>query len=424
MRKAVIVGGTRIPFVKSFTKYSKKSNHDMMSHVLRHLVEKFNLRGKTVDEVSLGAVIKHSRDWNLARECVLSSGLDPHTPAYDVQQACGTSLQTAINISNKIKLGQIEVGIAAGTDTNSDLPVVFKDSMAKKLMAMNAARSAGQKIQKALEIRPADFAPTFPTASEPRTGKSMGQHAELMAKEWGVTRQEQDELAYASQKNAIQAYETGFYNDLVIEFEGVQRDAFIRPDSSIEGLAKLKPAFDKENGTLTAGNSTPLTDGASAVLICSEEYAQKMGWPIQAYFVDGQHAACDFVGGEGLLMAPPYAVPKMLARHNMKLQDFDIYEIHEAFAAQVLSTLKAWEDEKYCKEMLGLDVPMGSIDRAKMNLKGGSVAIGHPFAATGARIVAGLAKQLEGNPGQKGLISVCTAGGMGVVAILEGAAKS
>lgn len=392
----------------------------MMTFVLKDLVNKFNLQGKTIGEVALGAVMKHADDWNMARECVLGSGLNPHTPAYDLQRACGTSLSAVIQLANKIALGQIDVAIAAGTDSNSDAPLELSKGLSKKLMAVSQARTLVDKISVVPQLRPKDFVPKAPTAAEPRTGKSMGQHCEMMAKEWGVTREEQDTLTYESHHKAAAAYEEGFYNDLVTPFKGQEKDGILRPDTSMEALAKLRPAFDRsEKGTLTAGNSTSLTDGAAAVLLASEEYAKANGLPILAYFKDAEVAAVDFLGGEGLLMAPAYAVPRLLQRNNMKLQDFTFYEIHEAFAAQVLCTLKAWESDDFCKNKLGLDGALGSIDRTKMNVKGGSVAIGHPFAATGARITAGLAKILDQAGSGTGLISVCTAGGMGVTAILE-----
>ncbi len=419
LRKVAIVGGVRIPFCKSFTAYSQDSAKSLMTAALRGLVEKYGLEGEKVDDVALGAVMKFPEDWNLAREAVLGSGLHPTTPAYDVQRACGTSLETTIQLANKIAVGEIEVGIAGGTDTNSDFPVMFPKSFGQKLLKLRGAKGPVEMVKPALGFRPKDIKPIFPGITEPRTGLTMGQHCELMAKEWRISREDQDQLAYESHHKGAMAYEKGFYRDLVTSHRGLSQDAILRPDTTIEKLAKLKPAFDKEAGTLTAGNSTALTDGAAAVLICSEEYAQRKGWPILAYYVAGQTAAVDFVGGEGLLMAPTVAVSQVLERVNMSLQDFDLYEIHEAFAAQVLCTLKAWESDEYCKRRLGRDRALGPIDRTKMNTRGGSVAMGHPFGATGARLVATLAKALNEDKGKRGLISVCTGGGMGVVAVLE-----
>lgn len=419
-KKVVVVGGQRIPFSRSMSSYMRVSNRDLMTAALRAVVEKYNLNGKEIGEVALGAVMKHSSDWNMAREVTLSSGLSPRTPAYDVQQACGTSLETAILVANKIALGQIEVGIAGGTDTNSDLPFVFPKTFGHKMLEAHKARSTGERLKAFMKIRPADLKPVAPAVIEPRTGLSMGQSCELMAQQWGVTREEQDELALQSHKNAAMAYEQGFYADLVVPFNGLEKDNNVRADTSLEKLAKLKPAFERsEKGTLTAGNSSPLTDGAAAVLLASEDYAKAMGWPILAEFTFSQVAAVDFVKEEGLLMAPAYAVPRLLKQAGVTLQDFDFYEIHEAFAAQVLCTLKAWESETFCREKLGLPGALGSIDRSKLNVKGGSVALGHPFAATGARIVATLAKLLNDKGTGRGLISICTAGGMGVTAILE-----
>ncbi|HEX7030429.1 MAG TPA: acetyl-CoA C-acetyltransferase [Gammaproteobacteria bacterium] len=419
-RRVAIVGGTRIPFARAFTAYAECSNQDLMTAALKGLVEKFGLKGEKLGDVGLGAVIKHTRDFNLARESVLGSGLDPHTPAFDLQRACGTSLETAINIGYKIALGQIDAGIAGGVDSTSDVPVVFRDAFREILLESNRGKSFGDKLKPWMKLRPKHLKPQFPGVIEPRTHLSMGQSCELMAKEWDIPRRDQDELALKSHQNAAAAWESGWYGDLVVPFNGLDRDNNVRKDTSLEKLGSLKPVFDRENGRLTAGNSTPLTDGAAAVLMCTEEWARERGLEPLAFLTFGEVAAVDFVWKkEGLLMAPAYAVPRMLDRAGITLQDFDIYEIHEAFAAQTLCTLKAWESEKFCKERLGRDKALGSIDRAKLNLKGGSVALGHPFGATGARIVAALAKQLAERGSGRGLISVCTAGGMGVTAILE-----
>lgn len=420
LRKVAILGGKRTPFVKSMGAYSKTTNQQMLTEVLNHLVTDYKLEGKKLGEVAAGALITNSADWNLTRECILGTKLHPHTPGYNVQRACGTSLDTSLQIALKIAAGQIDVGIAGGSDTNSDVPVTFPRSFAWKMIELRTAKTFLQKLKVILSLRPKDLKPHFPSAGEKRTGLSMGDHCELMVKEWKISRQAQDELAATSHQNAAKAYKEGFFEDMVIPFKGLKRDGILRDDTTAEKLAKLKPAFDRSAaGTLTAGNSTPLTDGASAVLMSSEEWAKENGHPILAYFVDAQAAALDFVHGEGLLMAPTVAVGELLKRNNLTLQDFDYYEIHEAFAGQVLCTLKAWEDPAYCKKYLGLDKPLGSIDRSKMNVKGGSVALGHPFAATGARIVASAAKILNEKGKGRALISVCTAGGMGVVAIVE-----
>jgi len=394
----------------------------MMSAVLRGLVERFGLKGERLGDVSLGAVIKHSRDFNLAREATLSSGLAPETPAFDIQRACGTSLSAVTALAGKISVGMIDSGIAGGTDSISDMPIVYDEAFRSIVLESSRGRTAAERLKPWLRLRPKHFKPSLPAVVEPRTGLSMGESMEITAKEWQISREEQDRLALASHMNAVAAYEEGFYDDLLIEFQGVRRDNNLRPDTSMERLAKLKPVFDKSPaGTLTAGNSTPLTDGASAVLLGSEEWARERGLPVLAYLTYAREAAVDFVGGEGLLMAPAYAVSDMLNDAGLALQDFDYYEIHEAFAAQTLATLKAWESEKFCREKLGRDRPLGSIDRNKLNVKGGSVAIGHPFAATGTRLVATLAKLLHQRGSGRGLISVCTAGGMGVTAILEAA---
>lgn len=421
-RPVAILGGVRIPFCRQNTAYSDVGNLGMSVRTLGALVEKFGLHGQQLGEVAMGAVIKHSSDWNLGREAALSSGLSPLTPGITLQRACGTSLDTLIYIGNKIALGQIDAGIGGGSDTTSDVPIVYGKQLRARLLAANRAKTTGDKI-KALTrgFKFAELKPEFPGVAEPRTGKSMGDHCEDMAKEWHISREDQDALAVASHKKLAAAYERGFFSDLVVPFRGVERDNNLRPDSSLEKLATLKPAFDKVSGrgTLTAGNSTPLTDGASAALLASDEWARAHGHEPLAYLRDSQVAAVDFVHGEGLLMAPTVAVAELLKRNNLTLQDFDIYEIHEAFAAQVLCTLRAWESADYCKNRLGLDAPLGSIDPAKMNPLGSSLAAGHPFAATGARIVATVAKELKERGGGRALVSICTAGGMGVVAIVE-----
>ena len=419
-RPVAVLGGNRIPFARSNGAYSKASNQDMLTAALDGLIERKGLAGQLLGEVSAGAVLKHSRDFNLTRECVLGTKLAHETPAYDVGQACGTGLEATILVANKIALGQQDSAIAGGVDTTSDAPIALNDDLREILLEFNSARSTSSRMRALSKIRPSHVVPEIPRNAEPRTGLSMGEHTAIMAREWGVTREEQDELTAASHLNLAAAYERGFLDDLVTPYLGLERDQNLRPDSTSEKLAKLKPVFGGEDGTMTAANSTPLSDGASAVLLSSEEWAEEHGIKPLAYFTDAQTAAVDYVGKkEGLLMAPAYAVPRMLARNGLKLQDFDLYEIHEAFAAQVLCTLKAWEDPVFCKQRLGLDEPLGSIDRAKLNVNGGSLAAGHPFAATGGRIVAGLAKMLDERGGGRGLISICAAGGQGVVAIME-----
>jgi acetyl-CoA C-acetyltransferase len=419
-RRVAVLGGIRIPFARQNGPYANASNQDMLTSVLDALVEKFDLEGEAVGEVAAGAVLKHSRDFNLTRECVLGSKLAPETPAYDVQQACGTGLEATILTANKIALGQIDCAIAGGVDTTSDAPIAVNEDLRHVLLNANRAKSTAGRVKALAGIRPQQLMPEIPRNAEPRTGLSMGEHAAIMAQEWGITREEQDELAVTSHHNLAAAYDTGFEDDLVLPFLGLERDQNLRPDSSVEKLAKLKPVFGGAEGTMTAGNSTPLSDGASAVLLASEEWAAAHNIPVQAFISEAQTAAVDHVHKrEGLLMAPTYAMPKMLARAGRRLQDFDLYEIHEAFAAQVLCTLRAWEDPVYCKERLGLDQPLGAIDRSKLNVKGGSLGAGHPFGATGGRIVANLAKMLSQNGGGRGLISICAAGGLGVTAIME-----
>jgi acetyl-CoA C-acetyltransferase len=421
LRRAAVIGGVRIPFCRSNTLYADQSNLAMMTAVLNSLVEKYRLAGVHIDEAVGGAVVTHSRDWNLAREAVLGTKLAPTTPGITMQQACCTSLQAAMGIAAKIATGQIECGIAMGSDTTSDAPIVFKEKFAHRLVQVQQGKSAFDKIKALKGFSPGELAPQPPSVSEPRTGLSMGQHAELMAQEWKISRAEQDQLAFESHRKAAEAYRAGYMDDLVVPFAGVFRDNNLREDISLDKIATLKTAFEKsERGTLTAANSTPLTDGAACVLLASEQWATKHGLPVQAYLTQSQTSANNFIEGEGLLMAPTIAISRVLDRAGVKLQDFDFYEIHEAFAAQVLATLRALEDPVYCKQFLGRDAPMGAIDRAKLNVKGSSLAFGHPFAATGARIVANLAKLLSEHGG-RGLISVCTAGGMGVAAILESA---
>ncbi|WP_438393249.1 acetyl-CoA C-acetyltransferase [Caballeronia sp. DA-9] len=425
-RRVAIIGSNRIPFARSNTAYAAASNQDMLSFALQGLIDRYGLHGLRLGEVAAGAVVKHSRDFNLTREAVLSTTLAKETPAYDVSQACGTGLETAILVANKIALGQIDAGIAGGVDTTSDAPIGVNEKMRKILLEANRGKSAAQRASALLKLRPGMLVkPALPRNSEPRTGLSMGEHCELMAKRWKISREAQDELALDSHRKLAAAYERGFFNDIMTPYKGLSRDNILRPDLTAERLAALKPVFDRDAGTLTAGNSTPLTDGASAVLLASEEWAAARNLPVLAYLTHSETAAVDFIDKkEGLLMAPAYAVPRMLDRAGLELADFSFYEIHEAFAAQVLCTLAAWKDDEYCRTQLGLDSPFGSIDRSRMNVNGGSLAAGHPFAATGGRILGALAKLLADEPdtpgvARRGLISICAAGGQGVVAILE-----
>ncbi|MGV5527442.1 acetyl-CoA C-acetyltransferase [Escherichia coli] len=420
-RRVAILGGNRIPFARSNGAYATVSNQAMLTVALEGLIERYCLHGLCIGEVVAGAVLKHSRDMNLTRECVLGSRLSPQTPAYDIQQACGTGLEAALLVANKIALGQIDCGIAGGVDTTSDAPIAVNEGLRHILLQANRGKNLGERLKPFLKLRPHHLKPELPRNGEPRTGLSMGEHCERMAQAWRIGRAEQDELALLSHQALAAAYAEGWEDDLLTPFLSLTRDNNLRPDLTLEQLSKLKPAFDRSGqGTLTAGNSTPLTDGASLVLLGSEEWAEQQGLPVLAYLVDGETAAVDFVTGrEGLLMAPVYAVPRLLARNGLTLQDFDYYEIHEAFAAQVLCTLKAWEDADYCRERLGLDAPLGAIDRSKLNVKGSSLAAGHPFAATGGRILANLAKLLARVGKGRGLISICAAGGQGVTVIVE-----
>ncbi len=425
VRRVAIIGGNRIPFARSNTVYSNASNQEMFTATLQGLVDRFNLHGERLGEVVGGAVMKHARDFNLVRESVLSTTLSRDTPAFDIQQACGTGLEAAMLVANKIALGHIECGIAGGVDTTSDAPMGLNEKLRKILLEASRAKTMPQRLQALTKVRPQMLVqPALPRNGEPRTGLSMGEHCEQMAAEWDIAREDQDALALASHKNLARAYEDGFFNDLMTPYKGVSKDNNLRADLSAEKLRSLKPCFDKkvrpEQGTLTPGNSTPLTDGASAVLLASEEWAAARGLPVLAYLTFSEVAAVDFFDQkEGLLMAPAYAVPRMLERAGLSLQDFDYYEIHEAFAAQVLCTLKAWEDKGFCKDKLGLSKPLGKIDRSKLNVNGSSLAAGHPFAATGGRIIATLAMMLEQKGSGRGLISICAAGGQGVVAIIE-----
>jgi acetyl-CoA C-acetyltransferase len=422
LRRVGIIGGVRIPFCRNNTAYADIGNFGMSVKVLGSLVERFGLHGLELGEVAMGAVIKHVFDWNLAREATLSSGLAPTTPGITTARACGSSLDNSIIVGNKIATGQIEAGIAGGSDTTSDVPIVYSRALNHRVLAVNRAKDLKSKIETAVKgFSLGELKPSFPGVAEPRTGKSMGDHCELMAREWNISREDQDQLALESHQKLAAAYQRGFFENLIVPFRGVNHDNILRPDTSIEKLAKLKPSFDKTSGhgTLTAGNSSPLSDGAAAVLLASEDWAKGRSLPIQAYLTHSRVAAVDFTHGEGLLMAPTIAIPRMLDEAGLTLQDFDFYEIHEAFAAQVLCTLRAFESAEYCKNRLGRDKPLGAIDPAKINVNGSSLAAGHPFAATGARLVATLAKLLEDKGSGRGLISICTAGGMGVTAILE-----
>lgn len=429
IQRVAILGGDRIPFARYNTAYKDLSNKQMLTQVFTHLVRRFDLQGQRIGEVVGGAVLKHARDFNLTRESMLGSGLSPQTPAYDLQQACATSIQASVAVANKIALGRIEVGIAGGVDSASDVPLAVSEGQRNLFRELATAKTAMQRLKAWGKLRPSMLRPSIADVDEPRTGLSMGQHTEQMVREWQVTREEQDALALASHRNGLAAYERGFYKDLVTPFGGLQRDGILRPDTSLERLARLALAYDKTSGkgTLTAGNSTPLTDGAASVLLANEAWAAAHHRTPLAWFVDAETAAVDFFTqqAEGLLMAPAHAVARLLARNHLTLADFDYYEIHEAFSGQVLCTLKAWESADYCRERLGLDAPLGRIDRSRLNINGGSVGLGHPFAATGARIVAAAAKQLAEHRAATGrsgrtLISVCAAGGLGVAAILEG----
>jgi acetyl-CoA C-acetyltransferase len=421
-RRVAVLGGSRIPFARQNGPYAKASNQDMLTATVDALVSKFGLDGEVLGEVVAGAVLKHSRDFNLTRETVLGSRLAPETPAYDVQQACATGLEAAILVANKIALGQIESGIAGGVDTTSDAPLALNEDLRNILLDLSRTNSNVARARALTRLRPQQLVPEIPRNAEPRTGLSMGEHTAIMATEWGIGRAEQDELALASHRKLAAAYDSGWLDDQVVPYLGLERDQNLRPDSTLEKLAKLRPVFGGPDGTMTAGNSTPLSDGASAVLLASEEWARAHGIPVLAYITDAQTAAVDYVHKrEGLLMAPAYAMPKMLARNGLTLQEFDFYEIHEAFAAQVLCTFRAWEDPVYCRERLGLDEPLGAIDRDRLNLHGGSLGAGHPFGATGGRIVATLAKELGERGSGRGVISVCAAGGLGVTAIMEAA---
>jgi len=421
MMNVAILGGNRIPFARSNGPYAEAANQDMLTTALDGLVARFGLQGEVVGEVVAGAVLKHSRDFNLVRECVLGSALDSRTPAYDLQQACDTGLQAALAVAGKIALGQIDCGIAGGADTTSDAPLGLNEDLRRVLMRARRTPSATGRLALLGHLRPGQIVPEIPRNAEPRTGLSMGDHAAITAERWGITREAQDELAATSHQRAAAAYERGFFDDLVTPYLGLQRDQNLRPDSTVEKLAKLKPVFGEgERATMTAGNSTPLSDGASAVLLASQEWAQARSLPVLARLVDAQTAAVDYVhGDEGLLMAPVHAVPRLLDRHGLALQDFDFYEIHEAFASQVLATLAAWEDADYCRTVLGRREPLGAIDRDRLNVAGSSLALGHPFAATGGRILATMAKLLAEKGAGRGLISICAAGGQGVVAIVE-----
>jgi acetyl-CoA C-acetyltransferase len=421
LRNAAVLGGNRIPFARRDRDYANASNQDMLTAALDGLAARFGLQGERLGEVAAGGVLKRSRDFNLTRECVLGSALSPDTPAYDVQQACGTSLETTIHVANKIRLGQIQSGVAGGFDTTSDAPIEVNEDLRRLLLDLNRTRSTAGRLALLARLRPGQIVPAIPQNAEPRTGLSMGEHQAISTKRWGISRVEQDEIAVESHRSLAAAYDRGFFDDLITPYLGLERDGNLRPDASLEKLAKLKPVFGEgPDATMTAGNSTPLTDGASTALLASDEWAAEHNLPVLAHFVDAETGAVDYVHGDaGLLEAPLYAVPRMLARNGLSLQDFDFYEIHEAFASQVAMTLKAWQDPGFCKDRLGLEKPLGEIDRDKLNVNGSSLAAGHPFGATGARIVATLAKLLTERGSGRGLISICAAGGMGVAAIME-----
>jgi acetyl-CoA C-acetyltransferase len=418
---AAILGGLRIPFCRQNTAYTDLGNLALGTEVVSRTVDRFGLKGVELGELAFGAVLKHSRDWNLAREIALGTGLAHTTPGLTLQRACGTGFESAIVIANKIALGQIRVGIGGGSDSASEVPLVLNQSLNARFLAAARAKSFGERLRAFSGFRFGELKPVAPAVGEPRTGKSMGEHCEMMAKTWAISRRDQDQLAYDSHQKAHAAWERGFYDDLVTPFRGQRRDNVLRADTSLDKLATLKPAFDRKSGlgTLTAGNSTPLTDGASALLLAAPDWARAEGHEVLAELVDAEVSAVDFIGGEGLLMAPTVAVARLLSRNALSLADFDLYEIHEAFAAQALCTLAAFESDGYCRERLGLSRALGTIDRSKLNIAGGSLAIGHPFAATGARMLAGAAKLLKDLGGGRVLVTACAAGGMGVAVILQ-----
>jgi acetyl-CoA C-acetyltransferase len=418
---ASILGGLRVPFCRQNTAYTDLGNLALGTEVVSRLVDRFGLKGVELGELAFGAVLKHSRDWNIEREIALGSGLANTTPGLTLQRACGTGFESAIAVANKIALGQIRVGIGGGSDSASEVPLVLNQSLNARFLAAARARSFGERLRAFKGFRLGELKPVAPAVGEPRTGKSMGEHCEMMAKTWAISRKDQDQLAFDSHQKAHAAWERGFYDDLVSPFRGVKRDNVLRADTNLDKLASLKPAFDRSSGlgTLTAGNSTPLTDGASALLLAAPDWARAEGHEILADLVDAEVSAVDFIGGEGLLMAPTIAVARLLARNRLTLADFDLFEIHEAFAAQALCTLAAFESDGYCRERLGLPSALGAIDRSKLNIAGGSLAIGHPFAATGARMLAGAAKLLKEIGGGRVLVTACAAGGMGVAVILQ-----
>ena len=417
-RKVAIVGYNRIPFARQFTNYAEASNTDMMVATLNGLIDKYGLAGKQMGEVAGGAVIKHSWEINLMRECVLHTSLDPKTPACDIQQACNTGLESAMYIANKIALGQIDCGIAGGVDSTSNVPLYLNEHVRKLLLRARRSKTATERISNILKIKLKDFSPEAPANLEPGTGLSMGGHTEYTAKFYNISREDQDLFSLKSHQKMATATDRGFFNDMVTPFLGLTQDNNMRRDTSLEKLAKLKPAFDKEHGTLTAGNSSPLTDGASCLLLASEEWANANNLPILAYITYAEMAAIEYVENkQNLLLAPVYAAPRMLQKAGLTLQDFDFYEIHEAFAAQVLALLRIWESEEWSG---AFGVPaLGSIDLTKLNVNGSSLATGHPFAATGGRVIATLAKLLSEKGSGRGLISVCAAGGQGMTMILE-----
>lgn len=421
-RRVAIIAGVRTPFAKAGTTLRALSAIELGKIAVSELVHRTNLDPKTLDLLVFGTVIPNVVAPNIAREIALMPLLPKGVDAYSVSRACASANQAITDAADQIALGHADVAIAGGAESLSTVPILHSRGFSDALVAASKARTIGQRMQAFSKVRGKDFIPITPAIAEPTTGETMGQSAEKMAKINGITREAQDQLTWASHMNAAKGTKDGRLTAEIVpvvagpKYDAVTEDNIIRADTTREALAALRPVFDKRYGTITAGNASPLTDGAAAVLLMREDVAKALGFTPKAYIRSYAYAALD--PGEQLLQAPVLAAPKALKRAGLTLQAMDLVEMHEAFAAQVLSNLKGFESQEWA-ERAGLSAPLGEVDRSKLNVLGGSISIGHPFGATGARITTTLMNELERRGGQFGLMTVCAAGGLGFSMVVE-----
>jgi acetyl-CoA acyltransferase len=423
-KRVAIVAGLRTPFAKQWSAYREVSALDLANIVVSELLQRVDLDPKEIQQVVYGQVVPSVEAPNIAREIVLATGMPKSIEAYSVSRACATSYQSAVNVAEAIMAGAIDTGVAGGADSASNVPITVSKRLAEALMAATKARSIGERMQAFAGIRPRDLAPVPPAIKEFSTGLSMGDSAEKMAKENHISREAQDEFAHRSHSLAAKAWAEGKLDDEVMEVfvpnrfnEAIREDNLIRKDTAIEKYAKLKPAFDRKHGTVTAANSSPLTDGASALLLMREDKAKALGFDVLGFIRSYAFAALDPAGQ--LLMGPSYASPLALDRAGVKVSDLDLVDMHEAFAAQILSNTQAFESAEWSQKHLGRSEKIGDIDWDKFNVTGGSISIGHPFAATGARQITQTLRELKRRGGNLALCTACAAGGLGAAMVLE-----